>query len=152
MSQTSPSSSPKPIHDWLRDLDLSFVPGPSVPPLDRLVGTLLDAFQGRGHRVQAQPDADTAVILTTARFGEPLDWREALLFNARRRFQLEHSPTIYTLCYVSPVEFHGALERFRAILPKSPPDPADYVFPGMADAAYGVLYAVSYTHLTLPTN
>jgi len=140
LSESKPSSLHKPIHDWLRDLDVSFVPGPSVPPLDRMVGELLDAFRVWGHRLQDRPDADTDVILTTARFGEPLDWRKALLFNARRRFRLTRSPTIYTLCYVSPGDFEAALERFRAILPQSPPNPDDYVFPGMADEAYRVLY------------
>jgi len=140
LSEFNPSSLRKPIHEWLRDLDVSFVPGPSVRPLDRMVDALLGAFRGWGHRVQAQPDADTDVILTTARFGEPLDWRKALLFNARRRFKLTHSPTIYTLCYASPDEFEGVLDRFRAILAKSPPDPEDYVFPGLADEAYRVLY------------
>jgi hypothetical protein len=130
----------RPVHDWLRDLDVSYVPGPRVLPLERMVDALLDAFRRMGHRVQTEPDGDTDVILTTARFGEPLDWREALLFTARRRLHLEHSPTVYTLVHIAPGDFQGVLSRLRAILPKSPPDPADYSFPGMADEAYRVLF------------
>jgi hypothetical protein len=130
----------KPLHDWLRDLDVSFVPGPTVPPLERMVDDLLHTFGRMGHRVQAKPADDTDVILTTARFGEPLDWRGALLFTARRRFKLEHSPAIYTLVYVTPDALQRALSGIGAILPKSPPDPADYSFPGMAEEAYRVLF------------
>ncbi|MGD2177229.1 MAG: hypothetical protein PVG71_05340 [Anaerolineae bacterium] len=130
----------RPVHDWLRDLDVSYVPGPRVLPLERMVDALLDTFRRMGHRVQTEPDSDTDVILTTARFGEPLDWRDALLFTARRRLHLEHSPTVYTLVHVDPGDFQGALNRLRAVLPKSPPDPADYNFPGMADEAYRVLF------------
>jgi hypothetical protein len=101
---------------------------------------LLHTFRRMGHRVQPKPDDGTDVILTTACFGEPLDWRDALLFTARRRFDLEHSPAIYTLIHVTPDEFQSALDRLQVILPKSPPDPADYTFPGLADEAYGVLF------------
>jgi hypothetical protein len=130
----------KPVHDWLRDLDVCFVPGPALPPLERVVDGLLQAFRYLGHRVQAEPSDHTDVILTTARFGEPLDWRDALLFTARRRLRLEHSPTIYTLVHVTPRDFQVGLNRLRAILAKSPPDPAGYNFPGMADEAYHVLF------------
>ncbi|MGD2147482.1 MAG: hypothetical protein PVH41_12370 [Anaerolineae bacterium] len=140
MSESKPPASRKPIHDWLRDLDVSFVPGPSVPAVDRMVADLLEAFGDLGHRVQDQPDASTDVILTTARFGEPLDWRRALLFNSRRRFHLTHAPTIYTLCYVKPADLRRSLDRFSAVLSKSPPDPADYAYPGLADQAYQVLF------------
>jgi hypothetical protein len=130
----------KPVHDWLRDLDVSFVPGPALPPLDQMVDGLLQVFHYLGHRVQAKPNDHTDVILTTARFGEPLDWRDALLFTARRRLRLEHSPKIYTLVHVTPQGFRAGLNRLRAILSKSPPDAADYDFPGMADEAHHVLF------------
>jgi hypothetical protein len=130
----------KPVHDWLCTVDVSFVPGPGLPPLERMVDGLLHTFRRLGHCVRVDLDDETDVILTTAPFGKPLDWREALLFTARRRFDLEHSPAIYTLVFTTPDELEGALNRLRAILSKSPPDPADYDFPGLADQAYRVLF------------
>jgi hypothetical protein len=86
------------------------------------------------------PDNRTDVILTTARYGEPLRWREALLFTARRRFRLDRSPIIFTLVHMPSARFRGLLDRLRAVLAKEPPDPADYVFPGLAPRAYTVLF------------
>jgi len=130
----------KPMHGWLRDLDVSFVPGPGSQLAADVAEGLLEAFQHTGHRTRAVPDDRTDVILTTAPFGEPLDWRKALLFTARRRFDLEHSPSIYTLVCATPEEVERALRHLRSILPEAPPDPADYDFPGLARTACQVLY------------
>ncbi len=128
------------IHGWLRDLRVSFAPGSRDPLLDEVAAGLLQAFRAQGHTLQAAPDDATDVILTTAQFGEPLDWRDALLFTARRRFGLTRAPAIYTLVHIGRDELGRALGHLRAVLPKSPPDPADYGFPGMADDAYQVLF------------
>jgi len=61
-------------------------------------------------------------------FGEPVRWREAMLFTARRRFNLEHSPTIFTIVQVSPDKFQNTLEYFERVLKKDPPDPSDFEF------------------------
>ncbi len=130
----------KPVHRWLRELNVSLVPGSRDPVLDEGAAGLLQAFHGQGHTLQDAPDDTTDVILTTALFGEPLDWREALLFTARRRFGLTRAPSIYTLVHIGRDELERVLDHLRMILPKSPPDPADYDFPGLADDAYQVLF------------
>ena len=130
----------RPVHDWLQDLDVSFVRGAGSRLADEVGGDLLAAFQQMGHRVRDVPQEDTEVILTTARFGEPLDWREALLFTARRQFALEDSPSIYTLVHATPSELERALAHLRSVLTTSPPIPADYDFPGLAENAYQVLF------------
>jgi hypothetical protein len=99
----------------------------------------LEHFRRQGHDVQAVPDDQTDVILTTARFGEPLGWREALLFTARARFKVKHAPTIYTLVQVPPYELAATLEHLRSALDREPPDPADFQFEGLASRAYQVL-------------
>lgn len=129
-----------PVHPWLRELDVTFVPGPDSPLLNEVAGGLLRYFDRLGHKVRDVPDERTDIILTTARFGEPLGWREALLFTARRRFGLEHSPTIYTLVGITPAELQRALGRLQTALEKEPPNPADYDFPGLAPQAYHVLF------------
>lgn len=128
------------VHGWLRDLNVSLVTGPRDPVLDEVAAGLLEAFERQGHTVQAAPDESTDVVLTTALFGEPLDWREALLFTARRRFGLTHAPSIHTLVHIERDELARALDQLRAVLRKSPPDAADYDFPGLADDAYQVLF------------
>jgi hypothetical protein len=79
-------------------------------------------------------------VLTTAPFGQPLGWRESLLFTGRRGLGLEHQPTLFTLMHASSAEFQRRLDHFGAVLAKEPPHPADYAFPGLASDAYRVLF------------
>ena len=130
----------RPRHPWLRTIRVAFVPGPMTPLLEEVVDGLERHFSRLGHQVQSAPDDHTDVILTAAPFGEPLDWREALMFSARRRFNLSHAPTLCTLVQVSPTRFQELLDRFQTVLAKEPPDPADYNFLGLAPQAYRVLF------------
>lgn len=133
----------KPIHSWLRRIWVAAVPGAATPLAESLMCELLHCFQRLGHTVQTNPDDQTDVILTSARFGEPVPWREALLFSARRRFGLSRVPTLYTLVHVTRTEFRRLLDHFQAALAKEPPDPDDYAFPGLAPQAYRVLWEQS---------
>lgn len=133
------SATVKPIHPWLRKISVASVPGSTTSLLEEVVSNLLHHFRLRGHRVQTTPDSRTDVTLTTAPFGRPLGWREALIFTARRRFNLSRSPNLYTLVHVPPEEFQRLLDHFQAALAKEPLDPADCAFPGLAPRAYRVL-------------
>lgn len=131
----------RPTHPWLRRMHVAFAPGHITSLLDEEVASgLLNHFHLQGHQVQITPDDRTDVILTTAPFGEPVGWRQALLFTARRRFKLSRSPALYTLVHAPPEEFQRLLDHFRAALAKEPPDPADYAFPGLAPQAHRVLF------------
>lgn len=148
------STTGKPTHPWLREMHVAFVPGPknfppkvggdrggaTTPLLEEVMEGLERHFRRLGHQVQTEPNDSTDVILTTAPFGEPLDWRESLTLFARRRFDLSHAPTVYTLVQVSPTRFQELLDHFETVLAKEPPDPADYDFPGLASHAYSVLF------------
>lgn len=94
-----------PTHSWLKQLNVSYVPGPSTALAGWVASGLLDYFQREGHLTEAAPTPETDVILTTARLGEPLGWRDALLFTARRRFQLKHAPTVFTIVHATPEQF-----------------------------------------------
>lgn len=124
------------VHPWLRKISLTFVPGPTTPLLGRAVAGLLDTFQALGHTVQEQPDEHTDLILTTAPFARPLNWRESLLFTGRRRFGLSHSPTILTLIHARPEEFQKLLSQVEMVLKKKPKDSPDIAFEGLAADAY----------------
>jgi hypothetical protein len=100
----------------------------------------LRTLEQKGHDVLPEPEQGTDVLLTTAPYGEPLSWREALLFTARRRFGFVQAPLIFTLLHATPEEFRATLDRFALALAKEPPDPGDFAFPGMAPQAFGTLY------------
>ncbi len=126
-------------HSWIRRLRVAFVAGPSTPLLTEFAGCLLEEFGRQGHAVRPAPDASTDLVLTTARLGEPLDWREALLFTVRRRFGLSSSPTILTMIHATRSQFAGMLTRLDEALAKSPPDPAGFAYPGLAPEAWRTL-------------
>jgi hypothetical protein len=130
----------KPTHPWLRKMHIAFVPGPTTPLLEEVTRELLRHASLQGHDIQDTPDDDTDAILTTAAFGEPLDWRKVLLATARLRFGLSHTPNVFTMLHAQPSEFQGLLDHFEMALAKEGPDPADFDFPGLAPQAYRVLY------------
>jgi hypothetical protein len=129
----------KPMHPWTRQIHIAYVPGPRDALLDTITRDLLAAFTRHGHEVQVTPDDETDVVLTTARFGEPLGWREAPLFYVRRKYGLTRQPAIYTVVHAPHEQFHQDLTRLETALAKEPPEPADYDFPGLAPTAYRVL-------------
>lgn len=127
------------IHQWLRKIRVCLVLGYRNSVLDRVVDGLLRHFHHQGHEVQSEPDNSTDVLLTSALFGESLHWRKALIFSMRRRYNLSHTPTVFTLLHTTPDQFQALLDRFQAALNKEPPDPADFDFPGLAPQAHQVL-------------
>lgn len=129
-----------PIHDWLRKVHLCYLPGPLDGLLERFARRLLEAFRQHGHILQSTPDDRTDLILTTAAWGQPVRWRDALMFTARARYHLAKNPTVFTLLHARPADFRAVLNHFAAVLPKSPPDPGDYVFAGLAPSAYRTLF------------
>lgn len=128
------------IHSWLKDLHLSFVPGPVSPILKTASEQLLTSFRMLGHSVQPEPTDETDLIFTTAEIHNPLNWRRSLFFNARRRFKLSSQPTICTLIHLTPIEFQRHMEHFAKALRKDEPDPEDFDFSGLADNAYLTLF------------
>jgi len=130
----------RPTHPWLRPIHLAFVPGDMTPLLAQVVDGLLQAARSQGHQVQATPDDDSDLILTTARLGQVVGWRESVLLSGRRRFHLSHTPTVYTLVHAPTAAFQHLMAHFQAALAKEALDPADYDFPGLAPQAHRVLW------------
>ncbi|MBN1400219.1 MAG: hypothetical protein JXA74_05240, partial [Anaerolineae bacterium] len=128
-----------PLHPWLRQVRVAFVADTLTPLLAATLEGLTEAFGRLGHTVQPQPDTDTDILVATAAFGQVLDWRQALLFAARRRFGLDRAPLIFTLVGISPQQLAQNLSYFEQALKKEPPDPAEFAFPGMAPEAWRVL-------------
>jgi hypothetical protein len=133
------NTSPAVIHNWVQTIRVSFVPGTSTGLLDRFVPRLLDAFRDLGHIVRERPDNQTDLLLTTAPFAQPLNWRQAVLFTARRDYGLTRTPTVLTLIHARPTELQQTLAHLEEALAKEPRDPADFRFPGMTDDAFETL-------------
>ncbi len=125
-----------PVHPWLKTLEVAFVP-PLYP--STAVEGLQRAFRALGHRVLDAPGARTDVVITAAPFGEPLNWRRALLFTARRRFHMQTTPLVWTMVPVSPQRLQAELDRLETALRQEPPNPADFVYPGLSRRAWQTL-------------
>jgi hypothetical protein len=105
-----------PTHTWLKQLTVSYLPGPSTPLANRFASDLMEFLHNEGHTTQELPSADTDVILTTARLGEPLGWREAFMFTARRRYALNHVPTVFTVVHTTTQQFDELLAETESVL------------------------------------
>jgi hypothetical protein len=127
-------------HTWLRKLKIAFAPGVRDPVAENFARDLMAEFRALGHEVSGSPRPDTKVIFTTAPFGQPLNWRQAKMFTSRRYYDLEATPTIFSVVHATHGQLDEILSHFEHVLPKSPPDPADYDFPGLSPTAYKTLY------------
>ncbi|GAB4579228.1 MAG: hypothetical protein Fur0022_19660 [Anaerolineales bacterium] len=130
----------RPTHPWLKHIQVAYAPAFTNPLIDRFAAGLMEHFALLGHQIQPVPTDETSMILTTAPFGKALNWRDALLFIARKKFNISASPTIFTLIPVQEKELQKTLQYFEDILPKNPPDPEDYEFPGLSPNAYHTLF------------
>jgi len=139
MQNISISPTEKDIHLWLHKINLFFVPGSLTPLLEHTIAGLQDAFRTLGHIVQDEPDEHTDLLLTTAPFAQPINWRQAVMFTGRHRFKLNHTPTTVSLIHVRPHEFQDLLGHFEAALKKEPIQPADFAFEGLAANGYETL-------------
>ncbi|MBW8010707.1 MAG: hypothetical protein FVQ83_05610 [Chloroflexi bacterium] len=129
----------KPIHSWLQKINVSFVPGPITPLMEELLSNLRNQFQEMGHKTQDDPDNETDIILTTAPYGEPISWRKAVLFTARRSYKLNRLPVIYTLIHITPQQFDDATAHFETALSQENTNPEDFLFPGLSPISHRVL-------------
>jgi hypothetical protein len=137
---TGPSSmTTKPTHAWLKQLRVGYVANEPSAAMDEFADQLLGQFTALGHEAPSVPDGRIDVLFTTARYGEPVPWRQALFFTARRRFGLENDPELFTLVDMTLEEYEGALEHFEIALDREPPIPEDFDFPGLAPDSYRVL-------------
>src|SRR5215208_3716388 len=105
-----------PTHTWLKQLSICYLPGPSTPLANRVASDLMEFLHQEGHTTQEVPTAETDVILTTARLSEPLGWREAFMFTARRRYGLNHVPTVFTIVHATSQQFNELLAETESIL------------------------------------
>ena len=89
---------PHPTHDWLKQLVVGYHPTTQNPLLDHFAPRLLNAFRELGHETHTEsPPPNTNVVLASAKFGEPINWRRSMMLLARKRLNLTSQPTVYTI-------------------------------------------------------
>lgn len=140
MNTMSGESTTRIAHSWWQEIRLAYVPQIETPLLNTFVENLLNQFQQTGNPVDEVPNSKTDVIITTSQFNEPIRWRDAMIFNVRRRFKLDFSPTIVTVVQATPEAVQEKLDYFARALEKDPPDPQDFALPGLGPEAYHTLY------------
>lgn len=140
MTTMQPEPSLDIAHSWWRKISLSYVPTHESPMLKTFTSNLLERFQQAGHVISDTPNPDTEVLLTTAKFNQPVRWRDAMIFTARRQYKMDHSPTVITIVEATPDEISEKLEHFENALKKSPPDAKDFELPGLSPDAFKTLY------------
>ncbi|PTQ51602.1 MAG: hypothetical protein BLITH_1240 [Brockia lithotrophica] len=130
-----------PIHPWVRPVRASWVDAPYATPLiRRFREALRTALLREGHHLLARPEDGVELLLTPAPLFEPLRWRDALLFTARRRFGLSKTPTIVSVIHAPTAAWEKALDGARAFLA----DPErfrgeNFPYAGMAESAWEAL-------------
>jgi hypothetical protein len=127
-------------HSWLQKIRVAYVPGETTSLIEHFAENLLAHFSQNGHQVLGKPNGEVDVLLTTAIFGQPVNWRDAMLFTARRRFHLQHAPLVFSIVHATPEQLQQALAHFEKALQKVPPDQRDFEIPGMTSNAYRTLY------------
>jgi hypothetical protein len=130
----------KPTHNWLKKIKVAYHPGFRSPVLDIFAAGLLDSLQKHGHQILDSPGPESDVILATAPFGMPINWRDSILLTGRRKFKLDHAPVVFTLIHASGDEMKYVLTSLEDALSKIKPDREDYRFPGLAERAYYTLH------------
>ncbi len=129
----------RPIHPWLNKVRAAIVPGHEHPLMERVLEGVGRQMAELGHTVLDAPDSETDLVLTTYRYGQPLGWRDALMFTMRRRFGLSHTPSLYTLILMTPAEFREIMEHLEGALQRDPIRPEDFAFEGLAPTAWQTL-------------
>jgi len=124
---------------WIRSLRIAFAVSFRTPLIDRMLEGIRRELVCEGQVIQASPQSDTDVIITTAPYDRPVSWRKALLFVGAHRYEMPHIPSVYTLVHARPTEFAARLAHLEATLAADPPDPAALAFDGLAPHAYEVI-------------
>jgi hypothetical protein len=127
-----------PTHPWLKKLSLCYIPGHATVMAERVASDLISYFQIKGHDTETIPSEKTKVILTTARFGEPLDWRDSLMFTARRRYKLKHAPMVFTIVHAEPGQFNEWTLKIQRMLHDG--SEQHLGFAGISETANRILY------------
>ncbi|MBI3360765.1 MAG: hypothetical protein HY023_06605 [Chloroflexi bacterium] len=124
------------MHAWAQPITVVYVPGYLDPMLERALSELLEWFRANGSLVQSQPTNETDLILTTARFGQPLGRDEALLISGKRKYGLSRRPQVLTVVSLREKEYDEHIAHFTELA--AHPE-ISHQYPGLGPQAVEVL-------------
>ena len=124
-------------------------PAPTSPVLEDVIDGLLGQFEELGNVIDQAPGDQTDVIFTTAPFGTPIKWRQAMIFTAQlSRFKLNHPAFITMLHCTRPVPRDGGQTERGDQQSQSRTRPISTS--GLAPTAYKTLYEQGHTGGPIP--
>ena len=126
-------------HDWLHPVEFAYLPGPLTPALEQTIDPLLEWLKRAGCPILSRPTNQTEVIITTARFGVPVDRSKALFFHAKRRYHLSQRPRLMTIVSIAEPDYQRWLDHFTSLAARSAAASAEYQYPGLGPEAIEVL-------------
>jgi hypothetical protein len=126
-------------HAWIRQISLAYMPGELTPALEQVLSPLLDWLRSYGCTVQSKPTNETDLIITTTRFGVPIDNKEAILFNGKRRYRLRHRPHVLTAIDIPETEYQYWLEHFSELREQPAKQQKSHKYPALGPRAVEVL-------------
>ncbi len=127
-------------HPWLQKTRVFIQSSYVTPLLEKVLTGLEEQLNKQGHMLLDSPQDTVDIWITTAVFNQPVNWRAAPMFSAKRSFNLTSNPTVFTLVQMNRTQFTTLLNHFEVAAAKEEPDPKDYQFPGLASNAYLTLF------------
>ncbi|MBI4770048.1 MAG: hypothetical protein HY784_06450 [Chloroflexi bacterium] len=100
------------MHPWTHPISVAYCPAYLDSVVEPAIHAVLDWFRASGGAVESRPDRETELILTTARFNQPVERDEALLFHAKRIYGLGHRPQILTVVSLRESEYGEQTQHF----------------------------------------
>ena len=126
-------------HAWVHPITFSYVPGALSPALEQATEALQEWLRAAGCAIESVPTNATDLIITTARFGAPVERDEALFFQAKRRHGLSRRPRLLTIVDVPEVDYQRWLDRFAGLARQPDGVVPERPYPGLGPHAVEVL-------------
>jgi hypothetical protein len=127
------------LHAWIRPIELAYLPREQTPALALAIEALFAWLRAAGCTLTARPSNSTDLIVTTARFGQPVTRDRALLFHAKREYQLNRRPTLLTLVDIPEAEYQTWLSHFADLARMPEAEAARVRYAGLGPQAAEVI-------------
>lgn len=126
-------------HKWVRPISVAYMPGAMTPALEQILEALLDWLEPVGCTIQSEPTNETDLIITTTRYGLPIERQAALFFQAKRMYRLRHRPPVLTVIDLPETEYHRWLDHFASLAQNGHRSQTSFQYPALGPQAVEVL-------------
>jgi hypothetical protein len=127
------------LHAWVRPIEVAYLPRQQTPAVALAAEALFAWLRGIGCALVARPSNSTDLIVTTGRFGQPVSRDRALLFHAKREYQLSRRPTLLTIVDIPEVEYQAWHGHFAELARLPEAEAARVQYAGLGPQAAEVI-------------